>query len=347
MTQDSVNQDFDGLLDLARLQAWADAHLPGRGPLSLTKIHAGASNVMFRLDRDGKTYALRRPPSVANDPTSNNLLREIRLLQALGRTNVPHPRLAVFHPDTDVMGVPFFLAEWIDGFTPMGSFPEPHASNAAVRRQMGFEMIDALAEVAAVDWKAVGLEGFGKPDGFLQRQVARWLGQLDRYRSREIPHLKDVAEWLTAHTPQTPRVGLIHGDYSFANVMFSRAAPPAKLAAIVDWESATIGDPLLDLGHLLSGWRDDPNENTWATFVTWGNGFASRKELAARYAERTGLPVTHLNFYMALAVFKLGVIMEGAYYRYATGRSTHEGHRAMEQAVPAMLKQAAELTAAS
>ncbi len=336
------NASFDGLIaDPEGLQAWFDAHVPGpSAPVVLEKVKGGASNILFKARRGKATFALRRPPRAANDPSANNMTREIQLLGALAATPVRHARMIAASSDPGPVGAPFVVMAWVDGFTPWDPMPEPFATAPAVRRQMGFEVVEALADVANLDWKAIGLEGFGKPDGFLERQVDRWLGQLARYKIREIPHLDAVATWLRANTPQTQRVGLMHGDYSFANVMFAPTTP-ARLAAIVDWESATIGDPLVDLGHLLGGWEDETSGPTWAKFTDFRLGFPSRAEIASRYAQLTGLSVDRLDFYIALALFKLGIIMEGAYARYTAGKSDLPQHKAMETTVPIMIAQAA------
>lgn len=346
MSSESVATDptFGGTIaDPAALASWFDENVPdGGGSLCIEKVNGGGSNLLFRVRRNGQTYALRRPPTHSNDSTSNNLARELILMTALRHTDVRHARLVAGTTEASVIGAPFEVLLWIDGFTPRDPMADPFASDLSVRRQMGFEVVDALSDVANLDWRAIGLEGFGKPDGFLERQVSRWMAQLDRYRVREIPHLDVLADWLEDNRPVTTRTGLIHGDYSFSNVMFAPQAP-ARLAAIVDWESATVGDPLIDLGQLLSGWRDPGAETTWAKFTDTRLGFPTRAELAQRYHERTGLPIDNLPYYMALALFKLALIMEGAYARYRAGTSTLASHAAMEAGVPAMIAQAASI----
>lgn len=342
----SIDASFGGLVaQPQRLQTWFDAEVPGRaGPLQLELVRGGLSNVLFKVRRGDETYALRRPPEISNDVTANNILREIRLLQALAKTPVPHSRLVAAHTGADIVGTPFEVLQWVEGFTPFAPLPEPLNSSAEHRREFGFALIDGLAEVSKVEWQAVGLTGFGKPDGFLARQVDRWLGQWDRYRTRALPQAPDVADWLRANTPATPRVGLLHGDYSPANVMVAPIRPgqPLQLAAIVDWESATVGDPLLDLGQLISGWQDDTSGPTWAVFADW-NGLPTRQEAVARYAARSGLPVDKLRYYMVLATFKLALIMEGAYFRWVRGLSQAPQHALMESLVPQMLEQAVQM----
>lgn len=330
-------------LDSEKLGAWLDGVLPGPAtPLTVTKIKGGASNIIYRVERGGHTYALRRPPVVKNDPTSNNMRRELTLLQALAKSDIPHARLVVAGEDDSVIGVPFALMEWVDGFSPQVPFPAGF-SMPETKLALAEELIDGLATVSNTDWQGIGLEGFGKPEKFLERQVDRWLSQLERARTRDLPHLEALCAWLRVHTPVTQRTALIHGDYQFINVMFAPSLPP-KLAAIVDWESATIGDPLLDLGWVLAGWQDAGETGTHATYVAWDN-FPPRAEMAARYATKTGLDVSQLNFYMALALFKLAVIMEGWYARFLSGQSTHPSHKAMETVVPVMLARAAGFAA--
>jgi aminoglycoside phosphotransferase (APT) family kinase protein len=210
--------------------------------------------------------------------------------------------------------VPFLIVERVDGFTPIAPLPPPFDHDPVARRGLGTELVDALAELALVDWWTIGLDGFGKPDGFLARQVDRWLWQLESYRSREIPELDTVADWLRRNLPEPGPIGIMHGDYSMFNVMFAHGAP-ARLAAILDWDTATIGETLMDLGHVLARWDDVGEEPTALGSVDNPNraGLPARAELAARYAERTGFDLSHLRYYEVLSLFKLGCIMEGHY----------------------------------
>lgn len=326
-------------IDAQALARWLDATLPGPATaLQVAQIQGGASNIIYRVRRGDAEYALRRPPTVANDPTSNNMRRELVLLRALAKSEIVHPRLVAGCEDESVIGVPFALMQWIDGFTPLKDLPAGFETPAS-KRGLSEALIDGLAVVSNTDWQAIGLEGFGKPDKFLQRQVDRWLSQLERARTRDLPGLDRLCEWLRQNTPETQRTALIHGDYQFINVMMAPNLPP-RLAAIVDWESATIGDPLLDLGWVLSGWQDEGEAlATHAYYFDW-SGMPPRAEMAARYAEATGLDITALPFYMALALFKLAVIMEGWYFRYLNGQSSHPSHKSMETVVPGMIARA-------
>jgi aminoglycoside phosphotransferase (APT) family kinase protein len=326
--------------ELELLQSWFDRTIGVEAlPLKITSVLGGASNLTYRIDRGPRSYCLRRPSLVANDSSAHAMRRELLLLRALGQTIIPHPRLVAACEDEKVLGTSFALMEWIDGFTAKDPLPEPFGSDTVVRQRMAFALIETLAAISNVDWRAIGLATFGKPEGFLERQVDRWLTQLARAQPRDLPHFQTLAAWLRANTPVMQRAALMHGDYQFINVMFSRTLP-VKLAAVVDWESATIGDPLLDLGWVLALWPQDGEVSRFPPYIDWTR-FPARAELAARYQEITGLDVSALSFYMVLALFKLAVIMEGWYTKFRHGQTRHEAHAAAEHDVPEMLARAA------
>lgn len=328
------------IADPSILQGWFDEAVGGpSAPLALTRVSGGASNSLFRVDRGNERYALRRPPATANDRTSHDFERELRLAEALRQTDVPHARLVGGTTAPDWIGGPFIVLRWIDGFTPRDPMPVPFSEDATLRRALGDSVIDALAAIATVDWRAAGLAGFGKPEGFLARQVDRWQAQYERNRIRDLTNLDAVTGWLRANTPPAAPPGLMHGDYSFANVMIAHDRP-ARVAAVIDWELATIGDPLLDLGHLLSSWADQTTGPTWAHYIRWEHGFRSRAEAADRYAKASGRSIEHLTFYMALALYRLAVILEGSYARFMRGQSDNPRHAAFEERVPGLIAQA-------
>jgi aminoglycoside phosphotransferase (APT) family kinase protein len=316
--------DLD-LVPTGALARWMDARrLPGTGaPIEdVTRLSGGAANVIFRLRRGAHAFVLRRPPRHPRPNSMETMLREARVLGALRDTGVPHPRLVAACADPDVIGATFYLMEPVDGFTPMGALPEPFASDPSARRAMGFELVDAIAKLAQVDYRAVGLEGFGKPDGFLQRQVGRWQAQLESYRKlpgyagRELPGFAEVSRWLAANLPKDFRPGILHGDYQFANVMFRRDRP--ELAAVIDWELSTIGDPLLDLGWILCTWRDPDEDGSGAYLQPW-SGFPSRAELTERYLAATGRDPAAVPYFRVLGCYKLGILLEGNYARGLAG----------------------------
>ena len=309
-------------LDARALDDWIGDRLPGRGlPLRVERMGAdvGIANALYWLRRGDHVWVLRRPPAVVNAPGASDMQREWRILTALEGTAVPHPTPLLFaDPDAPLAG-DFLIMSRVDGFTPVGTLPPPYDTPAA-RTELAFAMVDALVDLAAVDWRARGLDGLGRPDGFLERQVPRWLRQLDRYRTRDVPGLERVTSWLADNRPADGPTALMHGDYSPFNVMAS-PRQPTRLAAVVDWDTGTIGDPLLDIAHLLARWTE-PAE--WPTVGSWDiapdcrAGLPTRARLAQRYHERSGHTVDALPYYEALALFKLAVILEGGVGRAAT-----------------------------
>lgn len=318
------------VFDPERFAAWADNNLPnlGRGPVRSTILAGGASNIVMRIERDGEPMVLRRPPRTPRPDSAKIIAREAQVLAALKPTEVPHPAFQVSCEDPSVIGAPFYVMAMVDGFLgyPLDRLPAPYDRPGEARTSLPFALVEGIARLANVDYRAVGLEGFGKPEGFLERQATRWMSQLASYRDsegyeqRDIPGLAYVADWLRANVPPMSGPGIIHGDYSLANAMFHHQTP-ARLAAMIDWELATIGDPLLDLGWLLYAYRGR-DEHTPPSGYFDPTDFPYREDLAEYYASRTGRSLEHLTYYMVLAQFKLGVIMERQYARILNGRQS-------------------------
>jgi aminoglycoside phosphotransferase (APT) family kinase protein len=337
----------EGLIDVPRLREWMDEQkLPGSGePLEVRFISGGASNEIFELRRGEHRIALRRPPRKVPPGRNETMLREYRVLKALNDTDVPHTRVLAACEDTGVLGACFYIMEYVDGWTPMGKLEPPFDHDLEAKKGLGYELVDALAKLALVDWRKVGLDGFGKPQGFLDRQVDRWLGHLATFKFREIPGLDEAAAWLRAHTPRSFRPGIIHGDYQFANVMFHHGAP-ARMAAIVDWEMSTIGDPLLDFGWVLMGWVNPGEENAMQGYFDY-TGMPTREELTQRYALKSGLSVDAMDYYVVLARFKIACVLEGGYARYVKGGADNPRMQAFGGVVLGMARRAAELARTS
>ncbi|OQZ93508.1 phosphotransferase family protein [Mycobacterium alsense] len=316
------------MIDVAALQSWMDERGLGAGPVhNVRGIAGGSQNIMVRFERDEREYVLRRGPLHPRPYSNTAILRETRVLAALAATDVPHPRLIQACDDPTVLGGSvFYLMEPIDGFNASVELPPLHAGSEAVRRDMAFALVDALAALGAVDHRAVGLADFGKPDGFLERQVPRWLAELDSYHSPaftpRIPNVSAVADWLTARRPTRWTPGIMHGDYHAANVMFARTNP--TVAAIVDWEMATIGDPLLDLGWLLASWRLPDVQGVFGGPFARSANLPTTAELAHRYSQQTRRDMTHLRWYTVLACFKLGILLEGTWARAHAGKAPME-----------------------
>ena len=239
-----------------------DQGLDGAGePLSVRFISGGASNEIFEVSRGGHRWALRRPPRRVPPGRNETMMREYRILAALDGTDVPHARAAGACDDPEVLGAAFYLMDFVDGWSPISEpeWPEPFYSDLDARAGLAYELVEAIARLARVDWRARGLEGLGRPGGFHERQVDRWYAHLERFRFRDIPGLDEAGDWLSGRKPRSYEPGIMHGDYQFANVMFRHGAP-ARMAAIVDWEMGTVGDPLLDLAWVVMGWPDDTGE---------------------------------------------------------------------------------------
>jgi aminoglycoside phosphotransferase (APT) family kinase protein len=285
--------------------------------LIATPIGDGHSNVTFALSTG---VVLRRPPRGPLPPSAHDVLREARLLRALEPTPVRAPRVLAACEDPAVIGAPFYLMELVDGDVITDSIPE-RLDNPTERRRIADELIDALVELHAVPWAAIGLEGFGKPTGYLERQLRRFLGLWEHNRTRELPEFEQVGAWLAANVPESPAATIVHGDYRLGNTMFAPTGP-ARLVAILDWEMATIGDPFADIGYMMIHWphAEDPTDLKFnLQSVTVRPGFPTRQELVARYEERSGRSMRALDWYVTLALWKAVVFMEGNYKRAISG----------------------------
>jgi aminoglycoside phosphotransferase (APT) family kinase protein len=336
---------IEKLINPAALARWMDERdLPGRSePVEARFISGGASNEIFEIRRGDARMALRRPPLKVPDGRNETMLREYRVLKALAGTDVPHTRVLAACDDESVNGACFYLMDYVDGWSCMNldGWPAPFDADLEARKGLAYELVDAIAKLGQVDWKARGLAGFGKPEGFHERQVDRWLAHLAKFRFRDIPGLDEAASWLRSHKPSSFKPGIIHGDYQFANVMFRHGAP-AKMAAVVDWEMATVGDPLLDLAWVIMSWPNPDEERASSGYVDY-TGMPSREELLDRYARTSGLPVDEIDYYVILARFKMAVVLEGGYARYVKGGADNPKMEMFGNVVLDMARKAAEL----
>jgi aminoglycoside phosphotransferase (APT) family kinase protein len=316
--------------DLKAVAEWMDGEGLGTGPIQdVRPLTGGTQNIMLGFERAGRRYVLRRGPQHLRPRSNAVLRRECRVLKALAGTPVPHARLIAACDDESVLGGAFFyLMEPVDGFNAGVELPALHAGDPAVRHRMGLSMVDALADLGAVDHVAVGLRDFGRPDGFIERQVPRWLGELESYDAFEgyagssIGPVDDVAAWLDERRPTDWRPGIMHGDYHAANIMFSRTGP--EVAAVVDWEMCTIGDPLLDLGWMLATLSMPGAPSEFAGRLAQAGNLATSDELLERYAARSDRDLAAIGWYVVLACFKLGIILEGTYARALAGKAPME-----------------------
>jgi aminoglycoside phosphotransferase (APT) family kinase protein len=347
-----MTQQLDGLIDLPALERFLREHLPPQeGEFIVEKHEAGFSNETFYVSWGPKRWVMRRPPRGDILPTAHDVLREYRVLSALESTGVRVPRPALACEDRSVIGAPFYLMERVDGIVIRDYLP-PEFAAASDRRRIGEELIDALAELHTVDWQSSALVNIGKPQGFLERQLRRWIGQLDLTlpHTRPLPRIHQVTEWLKTHLPPQSNASIVHGDYKLDNVMFA-AQPPARLIAIFDWEMATLGDPLADLGWLIAYWGptgDPPDpEPKGSNYITEQEGFLSQEEMIARYEAKTGRKMTHFPFYHCLAVWKQAIILEGLYRHYLEGTAANPKAAEFKWRVPQLIERAHRIIAAA
>jgi aminoglycoside phosphotransferase (APT) family kinase protein len=327
------------------LEAFLDARGLGEGRVEVERIGEGHSNFTFLVRRGETRVVLRRPPRPPLPPSAHDVLREARLLRALESTPVRVPRVLAVGDDESVLGVPFYVMEEMKGSVVTTDLP-PAIDTEEERRRLSEELVDALVEVHAVDWRACGLDGYGKPTGYLERQMRRFSGLWEYNKTRELPVVEEVRDWLAANLPESPESTIVHGDYRLGNVMVADSAP-ADLVAIFDWELSTIGDPLADVGYLTVTWAEagDPADISFSSLsaATRRPGFMTRAELTARYEERSGRSVSALNWYQALALWKAAVFMEGNYKRFTLGASDDQYLALFDEGVPALAEKAREV----
>jgi aminoglycoside phosphotransferase (APT) family kinase protein len=312
-----TDQDGPGI-DVERLAQWMDdADLPGKGePLHARFLSGGTQNVIYELTRGGERCVIRMPPPDAPPDRDKGILREWRIIEALDGTEVPHTAAVGVCDDASVLGRTFYLMGFVDGWSPMdqhGQWAEPFQSDLDARPGLSYQLAEGIALLSKVDWKAKGLSDLGRPDGFHDRQVARWTAFLERIKKRDLPGLDVATDWLNAHAPLDFIPGLMHGDYQFANVMYEHGAP-ARLAALVDWEMGTVGDPKLDLAWMVQSWPSGPDDTSAMSYVDM-RGMPSRDQVVAHYAEVSGRQVDDLDYYLVLAKWKLAIVLEQGFQR--------------------------------
>ena len=334
------------MVDTAALGRWMDREgLPGAGTApALSRLSGGSQNELFVVERDGIRAVLRIPPPAAGAARHDGLRRELRLLRALKGTDVPHAELVAGTDDADVLGAPFYLMQPVDGWSPMGTgkWPEPYESDLSLRAPLAFELVRGAALLAGVDWQARGLTGFGRPDNFHERQVDRWLAFLGEYQFRDLPGLEEASGWLRTHRPRQWSPGIMHGDYQFANVMFGHEVP-ARLAAVIDWEMTTIGDPLLDLAWVLIAWPPEGDDMVHARYLSL-DGMPSRDDLLQHYETISGRSTEDIDYYVVLARWKLGIVLEMSYAKFAAGAAVDPKAGAFGDLVLELERKAAELS---
>ncbi|MDQ3677678.1 MAG: phosphotransferase family protein [Actinomycetota bacterium] len=337
------------LLVLEPLRRFLDEHGLGTGGVEAQPLGEGHSNVTYLIRRGDTELVLRRPPRGPLAPTAHDVLREARLLRAIEDTAARVPRVLAACDDRDVIGTPFHVTALVPGDAITGAVPA-QLDTPPERRRMSEELVDALVEVHGVDWAACGLEGFSRdPGAYLERQLRRFAGLWDAGKTRELTAVEEVGRWLGDYLPTSGPPTIVHGDYRLGNVIMSPAVP-ARLAAILDWEMATIGDPLADLGYLCTLWVDRDDDEPPGLFARWDvtrrDGFLSRDELVARYEERSGRAMSDIRWYRVLALWKATVFMEGNYRRALAGTTDDPYLKGFADGVVELAERARELSQA-
>ena len=290
----------------------AVGRLIGQSGLQAEMLSRGRSNLTYRVWNDAGEWVVRRPPLGHVLETARDMAREYRVLSALRDTPVPAPVTVALCDDASVMGSQFYVMHMVHGIVVGGTPPPGYADTAEARRRMADGFIDTLATLHAVDYHAVGLEGFGRPEGYLERQVRRWAKQWEGNKTRELPEIEELRSRLERNVPEQAGSTIVHGDYSLNNVMLN-GDDPGRVEAVLDWEMSTLGDPLADVGWVMAFWAGE------------GAGLPPAADMAERYAATSGRSISHVGFYVALANYKMAVIGEGIHARYLKGATVGEG----------------------
>jgi aminoglycoside phosphotransferase (APT) family kinase protein len=351
------------------LQGWLDAHdlLPGGGAPQVEVLGEGHSNLTFLVRRGGAELVLRRPPRGPLLPTAHDVVREARVLELLAAGGgVRVPTVRGICEDVDLIGVPFYVMDRAPGVVVRGELPAfmSGASGWEARRAVGVQLPQVLGGIHSVDWRPFVEAGIGKPSGYLERQLRRWVGQREGIQAavaaaggtaRDLPDYDVVRDWLRAHLPEESEPAVVHGDYKLDNVIVAPVdvpdgagvpVPTAQISAVVDWEMATVGDPRADLGYLLSFWAEPGEEVAMAGLAMVHDGFPLRDEVVALWEEATGRRAGDTRWFVALAVWKLAILLEANYHRWLAGLSDDPFYESLDVGVPALLAHAREVCGA-
>ncbi len=342
--EETIEVRADERLDEGRLQDYLRDKLPGADRrLRVRQFGGGAANLTYLLDFEGQEYVLRRPPLGPIAPSAHDMGREFRVLSVLHRAYAPAPRALLFCEDPEVVGAPFFVMERRRGVVIRRGIPAAYAGRLDAPHRMGVALVDALADLHAVDFESLGLEALGKPTGFVERQIEGWRGRWEKARLEDVPDMDRVHAWLRDHRPPEGAAALVHNDYKLDNVMLA-ADDPGRLVAVLDWDMCTLGDPLSDLGALLTYWTEpsDPAPFRAMAMMPTDPGFPSRDEMVRRYAERSSRDVSGIAFYHVLGLYRLAVIAAQIYVRFRRGQTQDRRFAAFGPLIPVMASAARE-----
>ncbi len=347
--EDIISTRPDEQLDEPQLASYLSGKLPGSdNKLTIRQFSGGAANLTYLLDYGTHEYVLRRPPLGPVAASAHDMGREYRVLSVLHQAFPYAPRAFLFCEDKDIIGAPFFVMERRHGVVVRRTIPKTYAGASDAPRRMSEALIDTLVDFHAVDYASIGLGALGKPEGFIDRQIEGWYRRWQAARTADLADMDAVYAWLKANQPANAHISLVHNDYKLDNVMLA-AGDPGRVVAIFDWDMCTLGDPLSDLGALLTYWTepsDPPYLQATAMMPVGVAGFLSRAKLVERYARKSGRAVGAIHFYHALGLFRLTVIVAQIFIRYRRGQTQDPRFAAMEHMIPALARRANELTGA-
>jgi aminoglycoside phosphotransferase (APT) family kinase protein len=328
-------------LDLATLEPFLRSHFPAAaGPLVVEQFPSGHSNLTYLVHLGEREIVLRRPPFGSKVKSAHDMGREVRVLSKLHAAYAAAPEVLLFCDDLSILGAPFYLMEPIRGIIIRRDPPAGLPFTAETARRLSESFVDNLVRLHALDYAAIGLGDLGKPQGYLERQVRGWTERYYGSQSHDLPEVERISAWLKDHTPSTSEAALIHNDYKYDNLVLD-PNDITRIVGVLDWEMATVGDPLSDLGTSIAYWLDpqDPEEmqeSRWCPSTYPGS--LSRAQIVERYARMTGRDVSQMVFYLVFARFKLAVIVQQIYYRYHQGLTKDPRFASMPERVRALLR---------
>jgi aminoglycoside phosphotransferase (APT) family kinase protein len=336
-------------VDVARLDAWLRAQVPDwRGPTEIRQFPSGHSNLTYLVTGGGLEMVLRRPPHGSRVKSAHDMGREYKVLSRLHALYHPAPRPLAYCSDPDVLGAPFYLMERRRGFAIRKQLPENLAGDAAALRRLSESLVDRLAELHSVDVEAAGGSALGKPQGYVQRQIEGWTRRWHDAQTEPIPPMDDLARWLAERMPVESGAAVIHNDYKLDNVLLD-PAEPWRIVAVLDWEMATVGDPLMDLGTALSYWTergDDPDLLARWFAPTTVPGFFTRRQFVERYFERSKTTTDDVLYYYVYGLFKVAVILQQIFFRFRHGLTQDDRFAGLGDVVKALARQGSRAVAA-
>jgi aminoglycoside phosphotransferase (APT) family kinase protein len=338
----------DELLDTRRLEPYLREHLEGlEGALSVRQFGGGHANLTYLVSFDEREFVLRRPPLGPVAPGAHDMRREHRVLSVLHRAFPLAPHSLHLCEDETIIGAIFQVIERRRGFAIRSDIPEPFRDDTALARRIGLMLVETLASLHKVDPRSVGLEGLGRPEGYLDRQLSGWTRRWEAARDRDYPAMDRLIEWLAAHRPESRQATLLHNDFKLDNILVD-PRDPARPVGVLDWDMCTIGDPLFDLGSMLTYWAeadDPPNWREAAMMPTWRAGFPNRAEAMARYAELTGFDLEPMRWHLVFGAFKLAGVLQQIYIRFVRGQTKDQRFAKFDRRVAALIEKGHALAA--